>query len=134
MQIAGGGGMKKQAIITDGAPKPAGAYSQGLRVGDFVYISGQVGRHPVTGELAEGIKDQTALTLENVHAILKAGGATLDDVVKATVHLKNMSDFEAFNKVYDACFSDPKPVRTTVGSYLPNALVEIDVVAYAPLK
>jgi 2-iminobutanoate/2-iminopropanoate deaminase len=134
MQIDGGGVMNKQAIQTNDAPKPAGAYSQGLRAGDFVYISGQVGRHPVTGELAEGIEAQTALTLENVQAILKAGGATLDDVVKATVHLKDMSDFEPFNKVYDAFFADPKPVRTTVGSYLPKALVEIDVVAYAPIK
>jgi 2-iminobutanoate/2-iminopropanoate deaminase len=126
--------MKKQAILTDGAPLPVGAYSQGLRVGDFVYVSGQVGRHPITGELAEGIKEQTARTLENVLAILQAGGATFEDVVKSTVHLKDMSDFAHFNEVYDSYFPDPKPVRTTVGSYLPKALVEIDVVAYAPIQ
>lgn len=125
--------MKKQAILTNGAPLPVGAYSQGLRVGDFVYVSGQVGRHPETGELAEGIKEQTARTLDNVLAILQAGGATLEDVVKSTVHLKDMSDFAPFNEVYDRYFPDPKPVRTTVGSYLPKALVEIDVVAYAPI-
>ncbi|MDQ0920254.1 RidA family protein [Paenibacillus sp. V4I5] len=126
--------MKKQAILTDGAPLPVGAYSQGLRVGDFVYVSGQVGRHPVTGELAEGIKEQTVRTLENVLAILQAGGATFEDVVKSTVHLKDMTDFVPFNEVYDSYFPDPKPVRTTVGSYLPKALVEIDVVAYAPIQ
>lgn len=126
--------MKKQAILTDGAPSPVGAYSQGLRVGDFVYVSGQVGRHPETGELAEGIKEQTVRTLENVHAILQAGGASFEDVVKSTVHLKDMSDFALFNEVYESYFPDPKPVRTTVGSYLPKALVEIDVVAYAPIQ
>ncbi|CAH1221437.1 2-iminobutanoate/2-iminopropanoate deaminase [Paenibacillus allorhizoplanae] len=126
--------MKKQAILTDGAPSPVGAYSQGLRVGDFVYVSGQVGRHPVTGELADGIKAQTARTLENVLAILQAGGATFEDVVKSTVHLKDMNDFALFNEEYDRYFPDPKPVRTTVGSYLPKALVEIDVVAYAPIQ
>lgn len=124
--------MKKEPLRTKDAPMPVGAYSQGLRVGDFVYVSGQVGRHPITGELAEGIEAQTVRTLENILAVLKAGGATFDDVVKSTVHLKDYSDFAAFNKVYDAYFPEPQPVRTTVGSYLPKALVEIDVIAYAP--
>jgi 2-iminobutanoate/2-iminopropanoate deaminase len=126
--------MSKIQLRTEHAPAPVGEYSQGLRVGDFVYVSGQVGRDPVTGELAEGIEDQTARTLEYVKAILEAGGASLDDVVKSTVHLKDISLFKSFDKVYGTCFSHPKPIRTTVGSYLPNALVEIDVVAYAPLN
>jgi 2-iminobutanoate/2-iminopropanoate deaminase len=95
-------------------------------------VSGQVGFDPATGQLAEGIAAQTAQTLENIRAILEAGGAGLSDVVKATVHLKDMNDFVEFNRVYSEYFPDPKPVRTTVGSYLPKALVEIDVIAYAP--
>jgi reactive intermediate/imine deaminase len=125
--------MKRHELRTDRAPLPSGAYSQGLRLGDFVYVSGQVGRDAVTGELAEGIEAQTARAIENISAILQAGGASLSDVVKATVHLKDMNDFKAFDRVYGRYFPDPKPVRTTVGSYLPKALVEIDVVAYAPL-
>nr|WP_090824132.1 Rid family detoxifying hydrolase [Paenibacillus sp. yr247] len=126
--------MGKQELWTDRAPVAVGEYSQGLRVGDFVFVSGQIGRDPATGELAEGIEEQTARTLENILAILEAGGATLDDVVKSTVHLKDMSLFQAFNRVYGTYFSPPKPVRTTVGSFLPKALVEIDVIAYSPLN
>jgi 2-iminobutanoate/2-iminopropanoate deaminase len=126
--------MSKQELRTDRAPAPVGAYSQAMRAGDFIFVSGQVGRDPVTGELAEGIEAQTARTLENIQAVLEAGGATLADVVKSTVHLKDMSLFVQFNKVYSIYFPDPKPVRTTVGSFLPKALVEIDVVAFAPLN
>lgn len=124
--------MNKTEIRTARGPAPVGAYSQGLRAGDHVYVSGQVGFDPATGQLAEGIAAQTAQTLENIRAILEAGGAGLSDVVKATVHLKDMNDFVEFNRVYSEYFPDPKPVRTTVGSYLPKALVEIDVIAYAP--
>ncbi|WP_127588703.1 RidA family protein [Paenibacillus koleovorans] len=126
--------MGKQEIRTEGAPARVGAYSQGLRVGDFIYVAGQVGRDPVTTELAEGIEAQTARTLDNIRAILEAGGATMDDVVKSTVHLKDYSLFKPFDAVYATYFSEPLPVRTTVGSFLPKALVEIDVVAYAPMK
>ncbi|MFC5650581.1 RidA family protein [Paenibacillus solisilvae] len=125
--------MSKRELRTDRAPAPVGEYSQGLRAGDFVFVSGQVGRDPLTGELEEGIEAQTARTIDNVRAVLEAGGATLDDVVKSTVHLKDMSLFESFNQVYGTYFTTPKPVRTTVGSFLPKALVEIDVIAYAPL-
>ncbi|MFK7691488.1 RidA family protein [Paenibacillus sp. HJGM_3] len=124
--------MSKQELRTDGAPAKVGAYSQGLRVGDFIFVAGQVGRDPVTTELAEGIEAQTARTIENIAAILAEGGATLADVVKSTVHLKDMTLFRQFDQVYESYFPDPKPVRTTVGSFLPKALVEIDVIAYAP--
>lgn len=122
--------MPKQVIQTDKAPRPGGAYSQALRAGDFIFVAGTVPRHPQTGEVPSSIEEQTALTLENIKAILEAGGATLDQVVKSTVHLSDLSLFEAFNKVYSTYFNDPKPVRTTVGSQLNNILVEIDVVAY----
>ncbi len=123
--------MPKQQITTDGAPQPRGAYSQGLRAGDFVYVAGMAGFDPVSGELAgETIEEQTARTLENIKATLEAAGATMADVVKSTVHLSDLSLFQRYNAVYAQYFPDPKPVRTTVGSQLPGILVEIDVVAY----
>lgn len=123
--------MPKQQITTQGAPQPRGAYSQGLRAGDFVFVAGMAGFDPVSGELAgETIEEQTARTLENIKATIEAAGATLADVVKSTVHLSDLSLFQRFNAVYAQYFSDPKPVRTTVGSQLPGILVEIDVVAY----
>lgn len=123
--------MPQQQITTDGAPQPRGAYSQGLRAGDFVYVAGMAGFDPVSGELAgETIEEQTARTLENIKATLEAAGATMADVVKSTVHLSDLSLFPRYNAVYAQYFPDPKPVRTTVGSQLPGILVEIDVVAY----
>ena len=127
--------MPKQQITTHGAPQPRGAYSQGLRAGDFVYVAGMAGFDPVSGELAgETIEEQTARTLENIKATLEAAGATMADVVKSTVHLSDLSLFQRYNAVYAQYFPDPKPVRTTVGSQLPGILVEIDVVAYVGEK
>lgn len=126
--------MAKQQINTDGAPKPGGAYSQGIRVGDFVFVAGQGPAHPQTGEKGATIEEQTAQTLENVKAILEAAGATMGDVVKSTVHLSDLSLFSRFNQVYATYFPDPKPVRTTVGSQLSGILVEIDVIAYVGMK
>lgn len=127
--------MPKQQITTHGAPQPRGAYSQGLRAGDFVYVAGMAGFDPVSGELAgETIEEQTARTLENIKATLAAAGATMADVVKSTVHLSDLSLFQRYNAVYAQYFPDPKPVRTTVGSQLPGILVEIDVVAYVGEK
>jgi 2-iminobutanoate/2-iminopropanoate deaminase len=122
--------MPKQQIKTDKAAAPAGAYSQGLRAGDFVFVAGQGPRNPATGQMGETIEEQTAQVLENIKAILEAGGATMADVVKSTVHLSDMSLFQRFNATYTTYFPDPKPVRTTVGSNLPGILVEIDVIAY----
>ena len=123
--------MPKQQIQTSRAPIPGGPYSQGLRVGDFIYVAGQGPIDPVSGKImGDTIEAQTALTLDNVKAILEAAGATMGDVVKSTVHLTDLSLFQSFNKVYADYFPDPKPVRTTVGSQLMGILVEIDVVAY----
>jgi len=123
--------MPKQLIQSDHAPQPSGAYSQGLRAGDFVFVSGQGGTDPATGELAgDTIEAQTAQTLANVRAILEAAGAGMEDVVKATVHLRYIELFSRFNAVYMEHFPDPKPTRTTVGSGIGGALVEIDVIAY----
>jgi len=124
--------MPKQLIETDQAPLPGGAYSQGLRAGDFVFVSGQVGINPASGELAGAtIELQTAQALSNVRAVLAEAGAGMEDVVKATVHLRDLALFPRFNAVYAEQFPDPKPTRTTVGSQLGDVLVEIDVIAYA---
>jgi 2-iminobutanoate/2-iminopropanoate deaminase len=121
----------KQEIRTGQAAAPGGAYSQGIRAGDFVYVSGQGPIDPATGEIVgESIEEQTERTLENVKAILEAAGASMSDVVKATVHLTDLSLFPRYNEVYARYFPDPKPVRTTVGSDLLGIMVEIDVVAY----
>jgi 2-iminobutanoate/2-iminopropanoate deaminase len=123
--------MPKKQIQTDKAPRPGGAYSQGLRAGPFVFVAGQGPGDPATGKNAgTTIEEQTARVLENVKAILEAGGASMADVVKSTVHLSDLSLFQRFNKVYETYFPDPKPVRTTVGSQLLGILVEIDVIAY----
>ncbi|GHO82961.1 RidA family protein [Dictyobacter formicarum] len=123
--------MPKQQISTQQGATPRGAYSQGLRAGDFIFVSGQGPIDPATGEIVgQTIEEQTARVLENIKAILAAGGATLDDVVKSTVHLSDLSLFADYNKVYSSYFSDPKPTRTTVGSQLAGFMVEIDVIAY----
>ena len=125
--------MSKQQITIRSGASPVGPYSQGLRVGDFVFVSGQGPLDPATGQIVgENIEEQTARVLENIKAILEAGGATMADVVKANAHLSDMTLFERYNKVYVTYFPDPKPTRTTVGSQLPlkGILIEIDVIAY----
>jgi 2-iminobutanoate/2-iminopropanoate deaminase len=123
--------MPKVQIQTSNAPTPVGPYSQGLKVGDFVFVAGQGSIDPSTQKvIGETIEQQTTQTLENIKAILTEAGATMGDVVKATVHLSDLALFSRFNAVYSSYFPDPKPVRTTVGSQLPGILVEIDVIAY----
>lgn len=123
--------MPKQLIVVPNGPKPGGAYSPGLRAGDFIFVAGQGPTNPATGKIeADDIEGQTRQVLENVKAILEAGGATMADVVKSTVHLSDLSLFARYNAVYAEYFPDPKPVRTTVGSQLLGMLVEIDVIAY----
>ena len=123
--------MGKQRISTTTGAQPVGAYSQGLRAGDFVFVSGQGPLDPKTGKVVgDTIEEQTARVLENIKAILEAGGASMADVVKVSAHLRDMSLFERYNRVYASYFPDPKPTRTTVGSQLPGILVEIDAIAY----
>ncbi len=122
----------KQEIRTSDGAAPVGAYSQGLVVGDFVFTSGAGPLDPQTGEIVgDDVAAQTHQTLRNLGAILAVHGLTFDDVVKSTVHLQNLKeDFAAYNEVYKSYFTEPYPVRTTVGSDLMNILVEIDFVAY----
>ena len=123
--------MPKQLITTSSSGAPMGAYSPGLRVGDFVFVSGQVPRDPRSGKIVgDTIEEQTARVLENVKAVLEAAGASMADVVKVNAHLSDLSMFEGYNKVYATYFPDPKPTRTTVGSQLLGFLVEIDAIAY----
>ena len=123
--------MPKVQIQTSNAPTPVGLYSQGLKVGDLVFVAGQGSIDPKTQKvIGETIEEQTTQTLNNIKAILAEAGASMGDVVKATVHLSDLALFSRFNAVYSSYFPDPKPVRTTVGSQLPGILVEIDVIAY----
>jgi len=127
--------MPKQQISTKTGASPVGAYSQGLRVGDFIFVSGQGPVDPATGQIVgETIEEQTARVLENIKAILEAGGASMADVVKVSAHLSDLAHFQRYNKVYATFFPDPKPTRTTVGSQLPGILVEIDAIAYVGEK
>lgn len=124
--------MNKQIIRTDRAPKAIGPYEQAIKVGDFVYASGQIPLDPKTGNLVEGdIKIQTRRALENLEAVLEAAESSLDRVVKTTVFLKNIADFAAMNEVYAEYLGAAKPARSTVAvADLPRgALVEIDLVA-----
>jgi 2-iminobutanoate/2-iminopropanoate deaminase len=125
--------MKRMVIATPNAPAAIGPYSQGAVLhGSVLYTAGQIALVPATGELAgPGIEQQTRQVLENLKAILQAGGASLESVVKTTVYLKDMNEFAAMNAVYSAYFREAPPARTTVEvSRLPkDARVEIDAIA-----
>ena len=127
--------MPKQQIRTNTGASPIGAYSQGIRAGDFIFVSGQGPLDPETGRIVgETIEEQTARVLENIKAILEAGGASMADVVKVSAHLSDLALFERYNKVYATYFPDPMPARITVGSQLLGILVEIDAIAYVGAK
>ncbi|MFW6040577.1 MAG: RidA family protein [Thermoplasmatota archaeon] len=125
----------KEKIKTDKAPKPVGPYSQAIRVSNFeelIFISGQIPVNPETRELVEeNIKKATAQTLDNLKAILEESGASLEDVVKVQVYLKDMDDFQDMNDVYEKYFGDSKPARAAVevSKIGLDALIEIDAVA-----
>ena len=124
--------MIRETISTDKAPKAIGPYEQAVKVGDLIYTAGQIPIDPTTGNLIDGgIVEQTRQVLENLKAVLEAGGASLDTVIKATVFLKNMADLAALNEVYGLYLGKAKPARSTVAvADLPRgALVEIDMVA-----
>jgi 2-iminobutanoate/2-iminopropanoate deaminase len=129
---------EKQAVATAAAPAAIGPYSQAVRVGGLLFTSGQVGFEPATGLLVEGgIEAQTRRVLENLKAVLEAGGTSLDRVVKTLVFLKSMGDFAAMNAVYAEYLAPAggvAPARSTVeAARLPkDALVEIEVIALVP--
>ena len=124
--------MEKRIIKTDLAPAAIGPYSQGIRIGDFLFTSGQIALDPATGEMCSGeIEQETEKTLQNIEAILKAGGLSLGHVVKTTVYLADLTHFTRMNQVYEQFFSANKPARACVQvAALPKgAKVEIDAVA-----
>jgi 2-iminobutanoate/2-iminopropanoate deaminase len=111
-------------------PAPGGHYALGRRAGDFVFTAGQVPRDHDRNVIGDTIEEQTIATLANVQRVLAEFGATLDDVIKITVHLASLGDASAFNAVYAQYFETSKPARTVTGSQLNGVLVEIDAVAY----
>ncbi|MBT3390863.1 MAG: RidA family protein [Chloroflexi bacterium] len=124
--------MKKEVITAKNAPKAIGPYSAGVRAGHFVYTAGQLGIDPLTGEfVSDEVVEQTRQALKNLKAVLEAGGATLESVVKTTVFLRDMNDFGAMNAVYAEFFTENFPARSAVQvARLPkDAAVEIEAVA-----
>ena len=124
--------MTRITIETSAAPGAVGPYVQAVRVGRLLFVSGQVALDPATGVLVDGgIEDQTRRVMDNLAAILEAGGSGLEHVVKATVYLTDLGSFEAMNRVYASFFPGEKPARVCVEvSRLPrNSLVEIDAIA-----
>ena len=122
--------MARQPIQTNDAPGAIGAYSQAVRAGNTVYLSGQIGIEPTAMALAEGVDAQIQQVLRNLRAVAAAAGATLDDVVKVTVFLTDMGDFARVNEAMAQFFSQPFPARAAVGvASLPRgALVEIEAI------
>lgn len=121
----------KQVLKTAGAPKALGPYSQGIKAGCFLFLSGQLGLDPQTNDFATGgVAEQTHQALTNLKHIIESGGSTLDNVVKTTVFLKDMNDFQAMNEVYGKFFKSEPPARSTVQvAALPkNGLVEIEAI------
>ena len=123
-------GIKRTEVGTDKAPPPNHGYSQGIIMGNVLYVAGQVPKHPVTGEVPESVRDQTRQVMENIKAIVEAAGLTMDNVAKCTVHLTDVSHWLDYDDVYRNYFTAPLPARTTVVSVLDKYKVEIDAVAH----
>ena len=122
----------RQAISTSAAPQAVGPYSQGIRAGSFLFVSGQIALDPATGQIVAGdIAAQTRRVMENLGAILAAAGSSFAQVVRTTVYLADIADFPAMNEVYGTFFPSPAPARSTIqAARLPrDAKVEIDVIA-----
>ncbi|MDM5291939.1 RidA family protein [Peribacillus simplex] len=124
----------KNAISTNNAPSAIGPYSQAVKMGDFLFVSGQLPINPSTNEMPESVAEQTKQSLENVKAILEAAGSDLQHVLKTTVFLKDMNTFTKMNEVYESYFTENYPARSAVEvARLPKeALVEIEVIACVP--
>lgn len=123
--------MSREIIRTEAAPAAIGAYSQGVRVGDTLYLSGQIPLDPATQELVEGgIEAQLRQVFKNLSAVAEAGGARLTQAVKLTVYLTDMADYPAVNQVMGEVFAEPYPARAAVGvATLPKgARVEADAI------
>ena len=126
--------MSKQEIATDKAPAAIGPYSQGIKIDNLIFTSGQLPIDPATGEIAGGsIEEQAKQAFENLKAVLEASGASLGDVIKTTVFLDNLGDFGTVNEIYGSYFSKPYPARSCyeVAKLPKGALIEVEAVAEA---
>ncbi|MCW4034469.1 MAG: Rid family detoxifying hydrolase [Candidatus Bathyarchaeota archaeon] len=123
--------MTKKVVFTKNAPEPVGPYSQAILNGESVFVSGQIPLNPKTSNVVEGgIKEQTVQVLENIKHVLESVDLTLDDVVKTSVFLADLGDFQAFNTVYATYFVQNPPARTTVqAGLMTGVLIEIDAIA-----
>lgn len=123
--------MKRSIVSTPNAPAAIGTYSQAVRAGDTLYLSGQIGLDPATGQLVEGIDNQIDRVFGNLKAVADAAGASLGDVVKVTVYLTDLANFARVNEAMARYFTQPYPARAAVGvAALPRgALVEADAIA-----
>lgn len=124
--------MPRQAIHTDSAPKAIGPYSQAVRMGDALYLSGQIPLDPTTGALVSGdISAQAVRVFENLKAVLAAAGGGFDDVARVAIYMTDLGNFGAVNEVMQRYFREPYPARSTIGvAALPRgAAVEVDVIA-----
>lgn len=119
----------KEQITAPDMPAPAAPLSHAIAAGPLLFVSGQIPRDPTTKTIPDGIEAQTRVVIQNIERVLRAGGATLHDVVKVTAHLADLRDRDAFNRVYRELMPEPFPARTTVGSQLEGIRVEIDVIA-----
>lgn len=119
-------------VHTSGAPEPVGPYSQAIVHNGFVYTAGQVGIDPATGNLIENLEDQTHQAMRNLQAVLQAAGSNLHQLIKVTIYLRHLSDFNMVNEIYSGYLTEPYPARSTVEvARLPlDARVEIDAVAF----
>lgn len=119
-------------VNTDKAPAAIGPYSQAMIAGDFVFASGAIGINPETGDVVEGIENQTKQVMNNLRAVLQEAGTDFSKVVKFTIYLDSMEDFATVNEIYGSYLEEPYPARVTVEvSRLPkDVLVEIDAIAY----
>ncbi len=125
--------MSKKVIKTTNASLPVGPYNQGMVIGNLIYTAGQIPLDKEGNMVPGGIKEQTKQVLENVKAVIEAGGSKLDNVIKATVFMKDLSDFAGMNEIYGQYFkSENAPARTTIQvARIPkDSLVEIEVVAH----
>jgi len=126
--------MTRSIVSTPSAPAAIGTYSQAVRCGDTLYLSGQIGLDPATGKLVDGIDDQIQRVFGNLKAVAEAAGASLGDVVKLTVYLTDLTNFARVNETMARFFSQPYPARAVVGvASLPRgALVEADAIIVFP--
>jgi 2-iminobutanoate/2-iminopropanoate deaminase len=122
-----------KAVSTNSAPKALGPYSQAIRAGQFLFVSGQISIDPSTGQLVAGsIAQQTRRALQNIGEILKAAGSSFQEVVRTTVYLADLADFPVMNETYASFFTAPQPARSTIqAAKLPkDSRIEIDVIAF----